>query len=29
VRMLERQVTGVTIDPHLSIETVNDPTRGD
>ena len=29
VRMLERQVTGVTIDPPLSIETVNDPTRGD
>lgn len=28
VRMLERQVTGVTIDPALSTETVNDPTRG-
>jgi MFS family permease len=29
VRMLERQVTGVTIDPELSTETTNDPTRSD
>ena len=29
VRMLERQVTGVTIDPDLSTETTNDPTRSD
>ena len=29
VRMLERQVTGVTLDPDLSTETTNDPTRSD
>ncbi len=29
VRMLERQVTGVTLDPALSTETTNDPTRSD
>jgi MFS family permease len=29
VRMLERQVTGVTVDPDLSTETTNDPTRSD
>lgn len=27
VRMLERQVTGVTLDPDLPAETMNDPTR--
>ena len=27
IRMLERQVTGVTVNPDLSAETTNDPTR--